>query len=122
VDSKGGGGFDFEYWRRLAAEDPAAFESARASAVTALIEAAPPERQARLQGIQWRIDRLRERAPNPMAACLRLSRMMWDSLLGPNGLFATLKRLERIDGRSAQPPAKVLPLRRRHSTGRRGRS
>lgn len=122
MNSKCRSGFDFEYWRRLAAEDPAAFESARANAVTALIEAAPPDSQARLQGVQWRIDRLRERAPNAMAACLRLSRMMWDSLLGTNGLLATLKRLERIDAASERPPAKVLPLRRSDSAGRTGPS
>ena len=111
--------FDFERWRRLAEEDPAAFESARTQAVTALIESARPESQRRLQGLQWRIDRLRERAPNPMAACLRLSGLMWDSLLGKNGLFETLRRLGQIDTRRDTPvtPATIVPFkgRLRHS-------
>ncbi|MGQ0658553.1 MAG: DUF3135 domain-containing protein [Chromatiales bacterium] len=122
MEPKSDNTFNFEYWRRLAAEDPVGFESARVRAVTALIESAPPESKRHLQGVQWRIDRLRERAPNPMAACLRLSGLMWESLLGKDGLLDTLKRLERLGVCSARPPAKIVPLRRSGSTRKRGQA
>ncbi len=105
--------FDFEYWRDLAATDAAAFETARRQAIDALIDSAPEERQRRrMQGLQWRIDRIRDTAPNAMDACLKISRMMWDSVLGDDGL---LERLRALEGKGARPvkphfPAKVIPL------------
>lgn len=109
--------FDFEYWQRLAAEDPTGFETARKLAVTAMIESAPEPQKRRMQGLQWRIDKIRERAPNPMAACLRLSAMMWNSMLGDGGLLEALRDLERIDPAkvSSRRTAKVIPLGRQSS-------
>lgn len=107
--------FDFDYWRKLAAEDPQGFEVARRSAVAALIQRAPKERQQRMQGLQWRIDRIRETAPNPMSACLKISSMMWDNMLGEGGLVETLRRLESAEPQkiATRPAAKVIPLGQR---------
>ncbi len=104
---------DFEYWRELAATDAAAFEAARRHAIADLIESAPEERQRRrMQGLQWRIDRIRDTSPNAMDACLKISRMMWDSVLGDDGLLERLRALEGVTPAKVRPrfPAKVIPL------------
>ncbi len=105
--------FNFEYWRELAATDSAAFETARDRAIAELIESVPEERQRRrMRGLQWRIDRIRDTAPNAMDACLKISGMMWDSLLGDDGLLERLRALEGRMPTQVRPrlPAKVVPL------------
>jgi len=108
--------FDFDEWAELAARDPDAFEAQRARALEQFIEQAPSERRQRLRQLQWRIDAERGRASNPLSACLRISRMMWDTLLGKGGL---IEAIERLSGRpapvpTAAKPARVLEFRPRH--------
>ena len=72
---------DVDALMKAAREDPAALELLRKSMIERLIESAPNEAaQRRLRGLQFRVDVERERAPNPMAACIILSRMMHESL------------------------------------------
>lgn len=103
---------DFEYWRQLAETSPEAFERAREAAIEALIGTSPAEVQERLRRLQWRIDRTRERASNPVAACIALSRMMWDNY---DRLNATLQRLAHPEAGHRPPagpgPATVLAFR-----------
>lgn len=91
MDVSVAGDLDFNAWQDLARRDPAAFEARRREAVQALIERSPSERRERLRCLQWRIDRVRERSHTPMAGCLSLYGMMWDSLLGSGGLAETLR-------------------------------
>lgn len=70
---------DFSYWMDLALNDPEQFESKRTEAIYQVIQRAPAETRIRLERLQWRVDRMRERSSSPMAATLELSRMMWDS-------------------------------------------
>jgi hypothetical protein len=86
-------GFDFEYWASLAREDPQAFEARRRAVIDELITTAPPSTQRRLRGLQWQLDQARLRAGTPLAACLRISRMMWEAVLGEGGLLHSLQRL-----------------------------
>ena len=87
--------FEFDLWARLADHDPRAFEAARARVLQSLIESAPDAARRRLEGLQWRVDRIRETADNPMAACLRISGMMWDAVLREDGL---VDRIEQLTG------------------------
>ncbi len=108
-------GKDFADWVELAENDPAAFEKLRLAAIESYIESVPHEHQQRLRRLQWRIDQERRLARTPMAACLRLSRMMWDSLLGQGGLRERLEGLGGLlQGAQTQerPRAVVLPLAR----------
>ncbi|WP_193222242.1 DUF3135 domain-containing protein [Alkalilimnicola sp. S0819] len=102
----------FDDWVQLARTDPEAFEARRLAHIEAVIARAPADKQRRLRGLQWQIDQARRRAPTPLSACLRISRMMWESILARDGL---LDRLEQFSGRRppAPPPplARVLPLR-----------
>lgn len=106
----------FDEWRELAVRNPVAFEARRRAVIAAAIAAAPPERRERLKRLQWRIDRVRSRDSDPLLACMRLSRMMWDSVYGERGLLAQLEHLgARWEGRTTQglPQARVLPFRQR---------
>lgn len=111
--------FDFARWSKLASEDPERFEAERAVVIADLIDQAPDSTKRRMVGLQWQIDRMREQAPNPMAACVKMSKMMWDSVLGKGGLLETLDRLQGVDPRSLEsgPAAAVLPFRARIERG-----
>ena len=97
---------DFDSMMAIAKEDPEAFERLRQQAIDEFIERAPPERQKRLRSLQWRIEQER-RNRTPLSACLRISKMMWDHLLGPYGLLGLLS-----DQQPAASPvqAKVIPF------------
>ncbi len=94
---------DLDRLTRLAREDPDAFERERRRLVETLISSAPPGQQQRLRGLQWRLDTVRERAGTPLAACLRMSAMMWERITGPGGL---LDALAALDGAPSSTPAK----------------
>jgi len=77
---------DFDTWSEMARSDPGTFELMRQVAIEAAIEGASESNRQRLRCLQWRIDQERRLARTPMAACLRISRMMWRTVLGPGGL------------------------------------
>jgi hypothetical protein len=110
--------FDFNTWAKLAKDDPAAFERERQARIEALIAGAPEEKQERLRALQWRVDQLRARAANPLAATVQISKLMWDTLLGPHGLLETI---QRFGGEAApapeRPSAEVLAFGRRRCPG-----
>ncbi len=106
---------EFNHWAALARDDPEAFERNRREAIQALIDDAPPERREILQRTQWRVDMERTRAGNPMGACIRLYRMMWEAVTREHGLLQTLRSpvLTRDEAAKRPPGAKIIPLRNR---------
>ncbi|MGB5261718.1 MAG: DUF3135 domain-containing protein [Gammaproteobacteria bacterium] len=105
------GGFDFDKWAKLAHTDPLAFELERKNILEAVISEAPARNQAQLRRIQWKLDRIRDITPTPLAACVRMQEMMWESVLGSDGLLARLRQLPTTE---VTPPAKaeILYFRR----------
>ena len=101
---------DFDQWSELAKSDPAAFEAKRAEAIENMIQSMPEHKQERMRRLQWKIDQVRNQASNPVSACIKLSEMMWDSLVGPGGLKDVL---ERVGSRNFEPlpKAKVVNFR-----------
>ncbi|MCP5154774.1 MAG: DUF3135 domain-containing protein [Ectothiorhodospiraceae bacterium] len=85
--------FDFDRFARLAKEDPEAFERERAALLAAEMARAPAHLRPRLEGLQWKADVVRSRASNPMAACIKLSELMWERVAGPNGLLEAIQSL-----------------------------
>jgi len=79
-------GIDFDTWSEVAEKDPKAFERMRLDAIEACINSAPEGNRDRLRRLQWRIDQERRLARTPLGACVRISRMMWQSVLGEGGL------------------------------------
>ncbi|TCK17026.1 uncharacterized protein DUF3135 [Thiogranum longum] len=98
---------DFDDWAELAQTDPAAFELRREQAIEELIARMPEHKQQRMRCLQWKIDQVRDRAGSPMAACIKLSEMMWDSLTGPGGLKEALDRMS-IENTDPLPNADIL--------------
>ena len=88
---------DFDRWAEIARTDPETFEAMRLEAIAS----APEDNRERLRCLQWRIDQERRLARTPMAACVRISRLMWRSLLGPNGLQDRFVELQRLAGGGA---------------------
>ena len=111
---------DFDTWSELAKTDPGAFEALRLEAIEAVIASAPEANRERLRRLQWRIDQERRLARTPMAACVRISRMMWRSLLGPNGLHERISEQQQMvagNAPASQPTsepvlAEVVAIRR----------
>lgn len=65
---------------KLAQENPQALEALRQKEIAALIESAPVSMQRRLRGLQFQIDAKRSASKTPMAACIAISKMMFDSV------------------------------------------
>ena len=78
---------DFDEAVALARQNPEAFEEYRHKAIEALISCASKQNQPRLRCLQWRIDQVRKRAPNPTYACVKIYQMMWESFTGENGFI-----------------------------------
>jgi len=98
---------DFDSMTAIAKDDPVEFERLRRSCIDEFIENTPPERRQRLRRLQWRIDQERRNC-SPLSACLKISKMMWDQLLGEDGLLGQQARL-LLDGKPPNTtPAKVL--------------
>jgi hypothetical protein len=104
--------FDVEEWQRLAVEDPPEFERRRKAAIRAVIEQAPPEHQARLLQLQFRIDLERRRAKTALGATVRLQSMMWERFAALRAALLTLTG--EVQSAKEPPPrtAKVLPFPR----------
>jgi Protein of unknown function (DUF3135) len=71
---------DFDELLALAKDDPATFESRREEYIESFLTSVSVEKQTRLRGLQWQIDQTRNLARTPMASCIAISNMMWDSL------------------------------------------
>ena len=97
---------DFDYWSQLARDDPERFESLRSATLESHINKAPEAQQNRLRCLQWRVDRMREKAKTPMAACINISNMMWDSA---QHLVISCKHLEHIHkGQDSHLPSATI--------------
>jgi len=104
---------NFETWMSLWQESPEAFESLRTKRIETFINSVPEPHRDRLRCLQWKIDRVRERAANPLAATIAISEMMWQSF---NELGERYRELAGImEGRQTKPSrrtATVLPFNR----------
>lgn len=111
--------FDFDEWACLARQDPPSFEARRREVLEAFIEQCPASRRQRLRGLQWRIDRERERCGTPLAACVRLSDWMWHCFSGDGGLADTLNRARGRGGARLRPTgtARLIPFPARDKRG-----
>lgn len=114
--------FDFDDWYALAKTDPEGFERRRQVEIKKLIDDAPAAMRTRLERLQWRIDRERERHPSPMITCQKVFEMMWDRVYGDGGLLDSINVLVGPDVLTRPlnlPSARIIPLRgrRKRRTG-----
>lgn len=108
---------DFDRWLELAKSDPDSFEELRSRTIDAAIGRFAQSRQSHLRRVQWRIDQVRERSRTPMAACIAISNMMWDSFHHLNSTYRHLSQQtsarQSLDNLAPLPSAKVLAFRPR---------
>lgn len=97
---------NFDEWAELADKDPGVFEKKRQLLLDEFLSQFPEKRQRRLRGLQFQIDMERRRAKSPLAACIRISDMMWDSVEGENGLLHNFNLL-RTDPGTRKPQASI---------------
>lgn len=71
---------NFEDLLKLAKDDPDQLEALRQSLVQELIDETQGDQKRRLEGLQFRIDMERRRSKNPIQSCVKLSKMMHDSV------------------------------------------
>jgi len=108
---------DFDEWAELAARDPQGFETLRQETIDAAIDRARSTQQRRrLQGLQWRIDMVRQQAKTPLAACVHMYDMMWDKVLGDEGM---LEMMQPFRSGPAAPQAVSSDSRLRPASPRR---
>lgn len=104
----------FEQWMDLAMNDPEQFEVMRRAAIDEFLASIPAEKRLHLQRLQWRVDRVRERCANPMAATIAISEMMWDAFYNLHDQYQDIigntkaKRYTRP--LTSAKSAKVLPF------------
>lgn len=103
--------FDYDYWSRLWKHDPEAFEIERKRFIEGFIASVPEDKRQRLVGLQWRVDMERQRSKTPYAALLQLQRMMWESVLGENGLLDSLRAITESALCSSQGEHKATIIR-----------
>lgn len=70
---------DVDTLRKMAIDNPAELELLRRNLAQQIIDQAAPQNRARLQGLQFEIDAHCQTAPNPVAACIKISAMMQES-------------------------------------------
>lgn len=95
----------------LAESDPEAFESERKAALEHFFGSIKEDHYSRLNSMQWRIDRERERCANPMDACVKLNAMMWGAFSGDGGLVSVLNSpLKNVRPKKAEI-TKLIPFK-----------
>lgn len=104
---------DFEQWAQLAQHDPHTFEQIRHRLLEAYIARCSTAHQDRLRRLQWRIDRIREQASNPMAACIQISNLMWDTFDQLGKVYKNPDIIQSMKTPNADKSAAVLPFKSR---------
>ena len=94
-----------EVLAQLARDDPAAYEAYRQRIVTAFIDSAPERLKARLSGVQFRVDQLRQLSrSSTLGATVRVYELMWKSFVQLNDVWQDFMPTE---GR--RPAARYTP-------------
>ena len=105
----------FDEWRELSQKDPKAFEDLRDKTINEFIDGIAVERQHRLRCLQWKIDKVRETNATPLAACVAISDMMWDSLERLHKIYYEYEDITSLkEGKrmlTPLPKAAVIPFR-----------
>lgn len=71
---------DFDQLVEMAQQCPEELEALREALVEEVITSARSDSQRRLRGLQFQIDMARRKAKTPLAACMRISELMYESL------------------------------------------
>lgn len=85
----------FDVLLDLARNDPEGLEELRQTLTSSIIDAAPTEaNRRRLRGLQFQVDMEREKAKTPLAATIRISELMCQSLADLHRTMVTSTEIE----------------------------
>ena len=101
---------DFDHWSELAKSDPDSFEQLRDRTLQACINRSSSAHQARLRCLQWRIDQIRSQSGTPLAACVKISGIMWDTFNRLGKVYNEFEQQSAGKPMPPQPTAKILPF------------
>ncbi len=82
---------------QLAQQDPQALESLRLHACEQLIQAATPEEQRKLRGLQFKIDMERQRSKSTTSICIRLSEKMHTAFTQLKSVLSQAQTMRPVD-------------------------
>jgi len=100
----------FDVLVEMARNDPNRLEALRSRLTNDIIESAESEqKRKRLEGLQFRVDVERQRARSPLAATIKISELMCQSLAELHKSMVTPQANERDS--QAQNSAKILTFR-----------
>jgi len=106
--------FDFELWSRLAKESPETFDAMCTASINEIIEHAAPDRQRRLEGLQWQLDQISQSSATPLSACMKISKLMWEQVTEEDGLQDKVNQLyqpaESMPGVKEKQDAEIIPF------------
>ncbi len=114
---------DFEVLSKMAKEDPKGLEELRLKVINSIIDSAPEHHQRKLRGLQFKIDMEREKAKNPMAACIKISQMMHESFTQLRDALKDaqenhIKQLRQINIRNKKPFQEVQKVQKAQTAHR----
>jgi len=111
--------FDFDSWMKLAKDDPATFERRKQAAIDAFFSQLSPEQQTKLRHLQWQIDMEIRRSSSPLGSCIKLNRLMMDSLAKQKAALDFLLSPEVAKSNPFAPQkksGKVIPFESRNQS------
>jgi len=108
---------DYDLLSQIAKTDEKRFEKIRQDLIDEFISSAPDDKKVMLARTQWKIDQIRQLSKNPVDAYLKISSLMWDSLIELSD--KQIKLVATISGESdttikpdaPQRAATILPFR-----------
>lgn len=103
---------DFDHWSELAKSDPDSFEQLRDRTLKACISRSSTAHQERLRCLQWRIDQIRSQSGTPLAACVKISGIMWDTFNRLGKVYNDLEQHNAGIPLPVRPKAKLLPFKK----------
>ncbi len=108
---------DFDTLQRMAEDNPKELEILRKQLSQQVIDAAPDRIKKRLHGLQFQIDAQCAMSHNPLAACIKLSAMMHESLASLRDLLNEVAGQNMMQPQLAESEitqsAQVIPFRPR---------
>jgi len=102
-----------EILAQLARDDPQAYEALRRDVIERFIDSAPANMKARLRGIQFRVDYVRQLSRSELGATVRVYKLMWESFLSLNDGWQNLAhaKARHADTRESSSADAYVPAR-----------
>ena len=98
---------------KLARDDPEAYEALRRDLIGRFIEQAPDRIKPRLNGIQFRVDHVRNMSRSALGSAVKVYELMWKSFLSLNYNWQDFSKTKDalFNGQDLQEPLRRRPIK-----------